>query len=194
MKILVVYAHPVETSFVAALHEGVVRVLRTGGHDVDDCDLYREEFDPILSRQDRIEYHDIGLNQTRVAPYVKRLKAANALIFVHPVWNFGYPAILKGFFDRIFLPGVSFDISDAGDLTLTLRHIKKLASVCTYGGNRWQSMLAGDPPRRIMKRVIRAHIAAGGSCDYLACYDMNHTTLERRKSFLARVEQTFQGW
>ena len=28
--------------------------------------------------------------------------------FVHPVWNFGYPAILKGFFDRVFLPGVSF--------------------------------------------------------------------------------------
>ena len=44
MRVLVVYCHPVETSFVAALHEEVLRNLRAAGHSVDDCDLYAEGF------------------------------------------------------------------------------------------------------------------------------------------------------
>jgi NAD(P)H dehydrogenase (quinone) len=42
-----------------------------------------------------------------VQGYVDRVLAAQALVLVFPVWNFGFPAILKGFFDRVFLPGVS---------------------------------------------------------------------------------------
>ena len=44
--------------------------------------------------------------------YVERLRGAEALVLVFPVWNYGYPAILKGFFDRVFLPGVSFRLVD----------------------------------------------------------------------------------
>ena len=193
MRILVIYAHPVESSFVAAVHETTVNTLRSRGHVVDDCDLYADGFDPVLSREDRLAYHDKAINQQRVAEYAERLKAAEGLVFVHPVWNFGFPAILKGFLDRVFLPGVSFEIED-GSLTLTLRHIVKLAAVCTYGADRWRAVLAGDPPRRVMKRVIRPHIALTGRCDYLACYDMNHTTAKRRELFLNRVERTFRNW
>ncbi len=194
MRVLVVYAHPVETSFVSALHEAVVATLRKGGHEVDDCDLYAEAFDPVLSRQNRIDYHDPALNHADVAGYVERLRAAEALVLVHPVWNFGFPAILKGYFDRVFLPGVSFEIDARGNLEFTLRHIRKLASVCTYGGSRWRAVLAGDPTRSFVKRVLRAHIARDGSCEYLAHYDMNHTRPDRRAAFLARVEQRLTAW
>ena len=194
MKVLVVYAHPVETSFVAGLNEATVRTLRARDHEVDTCDLYAEGFDPVLSRDERLHYHDVGRNRDSVLRQTERLKAAEGLVFVHPVWNFGFPAILKGYVDRVFLPGVSFDISEDGMLTLTLRHIRRLAAVCTYGSNRWGALLAGDPPRKVMTRVLRAHIAQGGSCDYLACYDMNHTKPERRTAFLRSVERTFQTW
>ena len=80
------------------------------GHEVDDCDLNVEGFDPVMSRQDRIDYHDAAVNRARVAPYVDRLLAAEALVFVFPVWNYGFPAILKGFVDKVFLPGVSFEL------------------------------------------------------------------------------------
>ena len=71
--------------------------------------LYDEEFQAVMSREERLNYHDVPGNLTPdVAPYVERLRAADAIVFVHPVWNYGYPAILKGYFDRIFLPGVSF--------------------------------------------------------------------------------------
>lgn len=194
MKVLVVYAHPVETSFVAGLHEVAVRTLRAGGHTVDDCDLYAECFDPVLSREDRLNYHDVDRNRVAVADYAARLKSAEALVIIHPVWNFGFPAILKGYFDRVFLPGVSFDLGADGGLTLTLQNLRRMASVCTYGADRWRALLAGNPPRRIVTRVLRAHIAPGGRCDYLACYDMNHTTPERRSAFLQKVERTFRGW
>lgn len=194
MRVLVIYAHPVETSFVAGLHRSVVDTLRGGGHAVDDCDLNAEAFDPVLSRQDRIDYHDPVRNRRRLEPHVARLKAAEALVFVHPVWNFGFPAILKGYFDRVWLPGVAFELDARGDLVFTLRHVRRMAAVCTYGGARWRAMLMGDPPRRLVKRMIRAHIAPGGPCDYLACYDMNHTTPARRAAFMARVQRRFEAW
>ena len=110
MRILVLFAHPVETSFAAAAHAKLVATLSARGHQVDDCDLYAEGFDPVMSREDRIDYHDVAVNRRRVAPYVDRLLAAEALVFSFPVWNMGFPAILKGFVDKVFLPGVSFSL------------------------------------------------------------------------------------
>ena len=194
MRVLVLYAHPVENSFVAAAHACVVSSLEARGHAVDDCDLYAEQFDPVLTRQDRLDYHDAGADRSRVAGYIERLKAAEALVLVHPVWNYGYPAILKGFFDRVFLPGVSFEMDKAGQVSLTLRHIRRLASVCTYGGGRLRTVLVGDPPRRLMTRVWRAHVARNASFNYLPCYGMNHATLERRLAYLQTVRTVFDAW
>ena len=60
-----------------------------------------------MSREERLNYHEVPGNLTpALKPYVDRLRAADAIVFVHPVWNYGFPAILKGYFDRIFLPGV----------------------------------------------------------------------------------------
>ena len=120
MRVLVLFAHPVETSFGAAVHRTLVATLAGRGHEVDDCDLNAEGFDPVMTRQDRIDYHDVTVNRARVAPYVERLLAAEALVaFSFPVWNMGFPAILKGFIDKVFIPGVSFTLSDNGDYTPT---------------------------------------------------------------------------
>ena len=194
MRVLVLFAHPVETSFVAGLHQTVVETLRAGGHDVDDCDLYAERFDPVLSRQMRLDYHDVGRNQAGVEDHVRRLQAAEGLVLVHPVWNYGFPAILKGYVDRVFLPGVSFDLQPDGRLDFRLRHVRRLAAVCTYGGDRWRTWLAGDPPKRFFRRALRVQVARTASCDYLALHDMNHTTPERRAAFLAKAKRTFVGW
>ncbi|WP_131194709.1 NAD(P)H-dependent oxidoreductase [Lichenihabitans psoromatis] len=194
MNVLVVYAHPVDTSFVGGLHHTVVTRLERAGHTVDDCDLYAEGFDPVMSRQDRIDYHDTGLNQSRIGPHVERLRRADALVLIYPVWNFGFPAILKGYLDRVWVPGVAFELAENGDLSFTLRHIKKLAAVCTYGGQWWRARLMSDPPRRCVTRMMRAHVALTASTDYLACYDMNHTTEAKRAVFMSRVDATFSRW
>jgi putative NADPH-quinone reductase len=194
LRILVLFAHPVETSFAAALHDVIVRTLTAAGHHVDDCDLYAEKFDPVLSRQERIDYRDLSTNRRNVAPYVERLLAAEAIVFSFPVWNMGFPAILKGFLDRVFLPGVSFSLKENGDYVPTLHNIKRLGAVCTYGSTHLLTMLMGDPPRRVLTRTVRGICAPGTRCDYLALYDMNHTTPERCKEFSAKVGAHFSTW
>lgn len=186
MKVLVLHAHPVETSYNAALHRLILERLAARGHDIDDCDLYDEGFDPCLTREERLNYHEVGPNLAPVASYVDRVRAAEALVLSYPVWNFGYPAILKGFFDRVFLPGVSFEMID-GKPRSCLHNIRKVATVTTYGGARWRAILMGDPPRKLVKRLLRATVKPGAPFPYMAHYDMNRSTPESRSAFMRKV-------
>jgi NAD(P)H dehydrogenase (quinone) len=127
MRIMVLFAHPLEDSFNAALHRTVVTALRESGHEVDDCDLYAEGFDPVLNAEERRYYHDETGNRAPVACYVERLLAADAMVLCYPTWSFGPPAILKGFLDRVLMPGVSFTLEN-GRARPALTHIRHLAA------------------------------------------------------------------
>ena len=191
-RVMVLAAHPCGESFSQALHGRVVGRLAKRGWDVDDCDLYAEDFDPVLSEAERRGYHDLDGNMAAVAPYVERLRAAEALVLVFPVWNFGYPAILKGFFDRVFLPGVSFRLED-GKVRPNLTRIKRLAAVTTYGGTRLRALMAGDPPRHCVTRAVR-HVCQPFKMRYLALYDMNRASETRRRRFLDRVDREMESF
>jgi NAD(P)H dehydrogenase (quinone) len=69
-------------------------------------------------------YDDPSRNQLGLKSYIPRLQRADALVGQFPTWCFGLPAMLKGYFDRVYLPGVAFDNSDP-------------ASVNPLLGNRW---------------------------------------------------------
>jgi putative NADPH-quinone reductase len=113
---------------------------------------------------------------------------------VYPVWNEGFPAILKGFFDRVFIPGVSFKMGADGSITPSLERLGKLGAVCTYGADRLSTFLLGDPPRRVVKRLIRAMPGHSVTCDYLALYDMNRSAPTHRVAFLDKVAGSFEKW
>ena len=200
MRVMVLHAHPVETSFNRALYNTVLETLRARGHEVDAIDLYAEGFDPVLTREGRLGYHDVPENITpEIMPYVDRLMRAEGLVLVHPVWNYGFPAILKGYFDKVFLPGVAFvleggDGPDKGKLRPNLKHIKKVAFVTSYGGDRLRTMLMGDPPRRIARRWGWVTFGGWLPPQYLALYDMNNATPARLSAFIAKVKRTIARW
>lgn len=194
MRVLVVYAHPLKTSFNAALHNGVLTILRDRGHEVDNCDLYAESFDPVLGGEELSKYNDLDANRHCVMSHVDRLLAANALILMYPVWNEGFPAILKGYIDRVFLPGVSFVKADDGSVRPALLNIDKLGAVCTYGAGHLATMVLGDPPRRVVKRLLRAMTGHHVRCDYLALYDMDRATPKSRSRFQDRLTRVFESW
>ena len=189
MRVHVIHAHPVETSFNRSLYQAAIDGLQGAGHEVDALNLYDEGFSPVLTREERLNYHDVPGNLTpEIKPYVDRLRAAEALVVVHPVWNYGYPAMLKGYFDRVFLPGVSFTMEGGGDrgkLVPCLSNIRKVAFVTTYGGNRWRTFVMGDPPRRIAMRW--GWVTFRTRPKYLALYDMNNVTPGRLEGFLGTV-------
>lgn len=200
MRVMVLHAHPVETSYNRALCNAVLETLQSNGHEPDLVDLYAENFDPVLSREGRLRYHDIPDNVTpELKPYVDRLMAAEAIIFVFPVWNYGFPAILKGFIDRVFLPGVAFvleggDAPDKGTLKSNLTHLKKAAFITSYGGDHLRTWLMGDPPRRIAKRWGWATFGGWRPPTYLALYDMNNVTPEGLKAHLEKVRRVIGRW
>lgn len=191
-RALVLFAHPCPESFSAALHSTVVETLTIKGWEVDDCDLNAEGFSPVLTEADRRAYHDEPGNILPVQPYVDRLRAADAMVMVFPVWNFGYPAILKGFLDRVFLPGVSFKLVD-GKVKPNLTHIRKLAAVTTYGGTRMRAFMAGDPPRKCVTRAVW-HVCRPDKMRYLALYDMNRADDAKREGFLSRVTDEMKAF
>ncbi len=193
MRILVLFAHPLETSFVAAVHARIVETLRAFGHEVDDLDLYAEGFDPVLTRQTLVDYLDTAANRARVGPYVDRLLAAEALIVVSPIWHDGFPAILKGYFDRVFLPGVSFKIDQHGVFRPTLLNIKRLAAVCGYGADRKRASRVGDPVRRFVMRSL-AEALPCAQCEYFALDGLDAATPQRRAQYLRRVTRIFSAW
>ncbi len=190
VRALVLYAHPCDDSFAAALRDRVTGALAARGWEVDLCDLYAEGFDPVLSAAERRGYHDVATNTLPVQAHVDRLRAAQALIFVNPVWNFGFPAILKGYTDRVFLPGITFRLEN-GRVRPAMTHIRKLAAVTTYGASWWRATLAGDPPRRVIARAFR-HACQPDTFRYMALYDMNRADAARRAGYLARVQRAME--
>ena len=187
MRVLVIYCHPVETSFHAALHEEVVRNLRAAGHDVDDCDLYAEKFDPVLSREERLGYHEVPSNQLPLQDHITRLQQAEALVLCFPTWCFGPPAMLKGWFDRLLMPGVAFDLSNPASVQPMLTNIHRISAVVTYGRPRWMAWYMGDPPRKIVTRYLRRLTGGRARADYHAHYHMNVATPAQLQRFKTRV-------
>jgi NAD(P)H dehydrogenase (quinone) len=196
MRVLVVYAHPSPNSFAAAVHRRVVEALKAAGHQIDDLDLYAEEFQPVLTREEREVHYNTGGNSAGVASYVQRLQAADALVLCFPTWWYGMPAILKGWFDRIWLPGVAFhNPPEGGAIRRGLTNIHKFAVVTTYNAPWWFIRLyMQEPGRKVLMRGFTRLIAPGARTQFLAYYDMLRSTNASRQRFLDRVEQTFKSF
>jgi NAD(P)H dehydrogenase (quinone) len=188
MKILYIYCHPLDDSFHAGIMREAVAALRAKGHDVDLCDLYAEGFDPVLTAERRRDYHDVTKNQKGLEEHVARLQNAEALVMQFPTWCFGLPAMLKGWFDRMLMPGVSFDLSNPAKVKPLLTNIRHVIGISTYGRPRWVAMYVGDPPRKIIKRYLPRLMANKTRVEYHALYHMNVATLDQRKGFIEKVK------
>jgi putative NADPH-quinone reductase len=192
MRALVVYCHPVPTSFNAAVLETARGALAAAGHAVTVIDLYAEGFDPVMSREEREAYlGDVEMIRRRVAPHVEALAAAEALIFIFPTWYYGPPAMLKGWLERCWLPGHAFDIPrHKGDRARgRLTNIRHLAVLTTSGSPWWWLKLIRDPVRALFARGLRVLFHPRCRVTWLQLYSMNNATDADRAAFLAKVRR-----
>lgn len=133
MRVLMVYAHPNPNSFNHALVEHCQQGLIAAGHEVRLKDLYAENFDPVL-RSEHLAELQTGVIPTKIQHEQAALLWAEGLVFIYPLWWFGRPAILKGWFDHVLTRGVAFDYSQQG-VTGLLKH-RRAAVIITAGGSQ----------------------------------------------------------
>ena len=189
MKLLLVIAHPLEDSYTFAVAQAAREALVAKGHEVDWLDLYREDFDPRLTAGERRGYFDLPYDVSAVADHVARLQAAEGLILVFPQWWFGFPAILKGWFDRVFAPGIAFEHPPGGGpITRKLTNIRLICALTTAGSPGWVVRLVmGDPVRRLLKRGIAILCARGAKVRVLSLLDFDRSTERQRLAHLGKV-------
>jgi NAD(P)H dehydrogenase (quinone) len=187
VRVLYIYCHPLPESFHAAIRAEALAGLAAARHEVDLLDLYAERFDPVLSEEGRRHYHDPAVNRRGLEGYVARLQRAETLVVQFPTWAFGPPAMLKGFFDRLLLPGVAFDITDPAKVRPMLDNIRRIVGIVTYGRPRLMAIGMRDPPRRIVKRYLRWFCVRKPPVDYYARYHLNVASEASRTAFMARV-------
>lgn len=109
MKLSVILAHPHKQSFNHAIAETAIAALEQNGHDVVFHDLYGERFDPLLPPD---EIPEEAILAPELEEYCREVCSADGIIIVHPNWWGQPPAILKGWVDRVFRPGVAYKFLD----------------------------------------------------------------------------------
>jgi NAD(P)H dehydrogenase (quinone) len=109
MNILLILGHPDYKSFNHALAAAVSGALRGDGHQVTFHDLYAERFDPVLPT---LEIPDRANLSATIRNYCDELRSADGIVIVHPNWWGQPPAVLKGWIDRVFRPGIAYRFNE----------------------------------------------------------------------------------
>ncbi len=188
MRCLVVFCHPCQESFAAALRDTAMAALREAGHDLRLIDLHAGGFDPVMDETEWRGYEIKEKNEEPVADHVADLRWAEALVFVYPTWWYGLPAMLKGWLDRVILPHVAFDIpTDDTPIQRKLKYIRKIAVVTTCGAPWLLSKFIGEPGRKTILRGIRVLCHPRCKTRYLALYKMDTVTAAQRQAYLDKV-------
>jgi NAD(P)H dehydrogenase (quinone) len=114
-RILIVVAHPDPNSFNQAIKEHIVAALKAQNHQVRVRDLYQLGFDPVLSLEELQRYDSQkGEVPADVKAEQDEILWADHLIFIYPTWWWSMPAVMKGYCDRVFVPGFAFEVVDQG--------------------------------------------------------------------------------
>jgi NAD(P)H dehydrogenase (quinone) len=153
MKLLIVNSHQEKMSFNAALVEKSLSVLKELGHEIKLSDLYAMKFDPVAGRKDfpelgETDYINYMLEQQKasasgafsqdIKTEQEKLKWADTVIIHFPIWWFSVPAILKGWFDRVFAAGITWDFGRIYEQAL-LRGKRAMLVVTTGGPEEFYS-------------------------------------------------------
>ncbi len=188
MLIQVVHSHPLEDSYNHALFQTIVEALGSR-HEVIATDLDREHFSPVMTEAERRSYYQATYAEKEVAPLIGHLRRVDGIIFCFPHWWFSMPAMLKGYFDRVWAPGTAFahDL-EGGRIRPLLSNIRTFGVVTTYGSPWWLTRIViGDPGRKVLLRALKPMCGPGVRSFYLAHYDMDRSTAASRKAFDQRV-------
>lgn len=190
-RCLLVSCHPLANS----LCNHLVRRVKDGLADtrvrVEHLDLYEKGFSAPLSAAERQGYHAGAFDSAGVAEEIASLQRAEILILVFPTWWFGMPALLKGWFDRVWGPGIAFDppAKPGGRITPRLDGLKQCLVITTLGSPWWVDRLVlRRPLNRILKWAIIKACASNAQFRMLSLHSSLALDQKRLDRFLVRID------
>lgn len=192
MLALVIVAHPCGDSLTHALAARAAAGLRTAGYQVVLLDLYALGFHAAMSEAERTSYHeDQPILDPIVAEHADLIRRATVVVFVYPTWWSGLPAILKGWLERVIVPGVGFRFDErTSKVKPGLGHVRRLVGISTYGSPRSAVRLIHDNGRRTITRALRLSCGVRTRTQWLGLYSVDNSTKSERQDFAASVERT----
>jgi putative NADPH-quinone reductase len=196
MHCLVVTAHPLEDSLCTSLSRRIVAMLQEAGHSVVLEDLYAEGFEAAMTPPERASYYAGPYRTDAVAAAIDALRAAEGVVLVFPTWWFSFPAILKGWFDRVWAPGVAYDhAAGYGPIRPRLHDLRELLAVTSLGAPWWVDRLVmRQPVKRVLKTALVRACAPGCRFRMLSLYKSESLAPEQVARFQARIGRALAAW
>lgn len=196
MKCLVVIAHPIRDSLCYSLAESAIQALIEAGHEVLVEDLYQSGFSPLLSVGERQTYYFSAFDSSSVQSQVERLLFAEALVLVFPTWWFGFPAVLKGWFDRVWAPGVAYDhTADLGSIKPRLHNLRQALAITSLGSPWWvDRLLLRQPVKRVLKTALLGTCAPVCRFEMLSLYKAERVAAKEAEVFRSRIRRRIAKW
>jgi NAD(P)H dehydrogenase (quinone) len=150
-KIAMILGHPDPSSYCASLANTYAQAALTKGHELRWLNLHAMDFDPVLhhgyTKSQQLEPALLNAQQT--------LAWADHWVIVYPIWWGGVPALLKGFLDRVLLPGFAFKYRRGSSLWDKLLRGKSAQLIVTQDTPSWYfRWVYGSPGHLQMKRTI----------------------------------------
>ncbi len=152
-KIIIFYAHPDKEGLHGYILEELKNNLKEKKQEYEIIDLYEKKYDPILKYE---ELYSRGRRQIdKTTEYYQNLIKNNRLfVFIYPTWWQNMPAVLKGFFDRVFTGGFGFTYQHG--LPVPMLKGKKAAVFSGSGGPRLYGYLIGNPSTKAVAKHLLA--------------------------------------
>lgn len=173
-RVLIVFCHPAQDSLLAEMARRAETRLRERGHEVDFIDLYALRFDPVMHEEEWRAHRRTERPEDGLETHVAALKAAQALVVIYPTWWFGMPAMLKGWFDRVWQAKVAFDVKDGVFQVHTMSHITRFAAISSHGSPKvFIDYIIGNPGRRVLSPGLELQLAPRSKFLWRAFYGVD---------------------
>ena len=196
MRCLVVKAHPLSESLCSSMTRRVVEMLQAEGHEATLEDLYAEKFDASMTAAERASYYEGQYFTQSVSAQVERLLSAEAIVLVFPTWWFSFPAILKGWFDRVWGPGVAYNHSSGyGPIKPRLHHLREMLVITSLGVPWWvDRLIMRQPVKRVLQKALIGACAPKCRFRMVSMYKSESLTPAQVDEFWLRVKRALSRW
>jgi len=132
-KILIINGHPDQKSFNWALSEAYTKGAIEANAEVQTIHIQALDFNPNLE----FGYREKTILEPDLEKAIAQIQWCDHMVWVHPIWWYGYPAVMKGFIDRIFLPGITFKYQEGKPFPKRLLKGKTAHIICTADTPLW---------------------------------------------------------